>query len=275
VTDPAVGKRAAYHASDDARAPEPTIVAPGSARDGGRIGARQVLIVQHVPWEGPGLISQALAGLPTRTVVIAGAGDPPLPEACELAALVVMGGPMNADDTVAYPGLAAERRLLADAVAAGVPTLGVCLGAQLLARALGASVERDRAPEIGWAPITVRDQSDPVVGLLADTHVLHWHSDAFELPAGAQHLASSELTQVQAFRAGDAWGLQFHMEATASLVADWLSTSAMQADARAALGPAWREELERQTLEHSHGLRDVALSGLLNFAALAAARVHG
>lgn len=189
-----------------------------------------VLVLQHAPWERAGLIGRALGDLPVATRTVLDDPAPQLPPVGELAGLVVMGGPMGADDDAAHPGLPAERRLLAAAVDAQVPVLGVCLGMQLLARALGATVHPGHGTEIGVAPVEVLGP-DPVLDPLgAHPDVLHWHSDAVDLPAGATLLARSPVTPVQAFRAGSALGLQFHIEVDAGLWADWLAERAVRAD---------------------------------------------
>jgi len=130
-----------------------------------------VLVLQHAPWERPGLISQALAegapGVPGLTRTVAAEPRPNLPAARDLAGLVVMGGSMNAEDDAHFPGLAAERRLLAEAVDTAVPVLGVCLGLQLLARALGATEPcppSRNAPSSGWPPSPQRSGSAPARG---------------------------------------------------------------------------------------------------------------
>ena len=118
-----------------------------------------------------------------------------------------------------------------------MPVLGICLGAQLLARALGAEVRPGEGPEIGFAPVEVADPDDPVLGGLApDADVLHWHGDVFDLPAGAEPLASSARTEHQAFRHGNAWGVLFHPEADFALVEAWLAVPEMVDEAVAALG---------------------------------------
>lgn len=229
---------------------------------------RPVLVLQHVPWERPGLIGEALrvAGVPivARTVVDAPTCD--LPPARALAGLVVMGGPMNADDDATHPGLPAERRLLAEAVDAGVPVLGVCLGMQLLARALGAVVHPGRVCEIGFAPVEVLGEDPVLAPLGARPAVLHWHGDAAELPSGATLLASSSLTPVQAFRAGSALGLQFHLEVDRPLLGTWLAgpMAAEVAGREAALRA--EADLVLATLAPAAG------AGLAAFAAAAAAR---
>lgn len=194
-----------------------------------------LLAIQHVPWETPHRILDACHELAVRTVKPLAGQALPAPD--EVAGAVVMGGPMNVDEVERFPGLAAEREWLAVAVAGGLPVLGVCLGAQLLARALGAEVRPGEKKEIGFAPVEVLDAEDPVLGDLAPgAEVLHWHGDVFELPDGARRLASSELTANQAFRLGDAWGVLFHPEADYALVEAWLGVREMVDEALAALG---------------------------------------
>jgi GMP synthase (glutamine-hydrolysing) len=171
-------------------------------------------------------------------------GDEPLPAVEDVCGAVFMGGPMSVNDTDRYPRLAEEIAWLREAVEAELPVLGICLGSQLLARALGAEVAPSPAKEIGFAPIEVLEPSDPVVGPLApSTSVLHWHGEVFELPPGAS-LARSKPTEIQAFRAGPcAWGLLFHAEADDALVEQWLAEPTMAQEAREALGDSYAELL--------------------------------
>lgn len=201
-----------------------------------------LLAIQHVPWEGPHRILDACGSLRVETVKpLAGQA---LPAHEQVAGAVVMGGPMNVDELERFPALAAEREWLAGAAERGLPVLGICLGAQLLARALGAEVRAGEAPEIGFAPVEVSAPGDPVLGGLApSTEVLHWHGDVFDLPGGAQPLASSERTECQAFRAGNAWGVLFHPEADFALIEAWLSVPEMIDEAVAALGNEGEHEL--------------------------------
>lgn len=201
-----------------------------------------LLAIQHVPWEGPHRILDACGGLAVQTVKpLAGQ---PLPEHAAVDGVVVMGGPMNVDEVDRFPALGAEREWLATAMERELPVLGICLGAQLLARALGAEVSPGERPEIGFAPVEVSDRDDPVLGGLAPgTEVLHWHGDVFELPRGAVALASSELTERQAFRHGNAWGVLFHPEADFALVEAWLAVPEMIDEAVGVLGDAGVHEL--------------------------------
>jgi GMP synthase (glutamine-hydrolysing) len=138
--------------------------------------------------------------------------------------LIVMGGTMGVYDADRYPFLVEEVRLLREALSAGLPTLGVCLGSQLLASAGGALVYPGAAGiEIGWHPVT-RHADDPwLAGWPASFEPLAWHGDTFDLPDGATLLASSRLYPHQAFRLGSGLGLQFHVEATSALVREWFA----------------------------------------------------
>jgi GMP synthase-like glutamine amidotransferase len=184
------------------------------------------LLVQHVAFEGPGAIAQAIAdaGAPLTLLRVDRGDSLPLPAALgEVAGLVVMGGPMSVHDDLAW--LAEERALLRRAVEAGLPVLGVCLGAQQLAAALGAPVTEGPAPEygIGEVHLTTAALDDPVFGPApSPLPCVHWHGDTFDLPEGAVRLAGNAAYENQAFRVGArAYGLQFHVEVTASLVAHW------------------------------------------------------
>jgi GMP synthase-like glutamine amidotransferase len=183
-----------------------------------------VLVLQHVPVEGPGRIATALdrAGRTVKAVHPYRGDRVPLgPDG--LQGLVVLGGPMGVADTAAHPHLAAEMDLLADCVDAGVPVLGVCLGAQLLAAALGAPVGPAGSLELGWLPVHHLPDAarDPLLGALPDPFpALHWHGDEMGLPSAAVPLARSDATALQAFRVGDrAYALLFHLEADAAQVA--------------------------------------------------------
>ena len=176
----------------------------------------RIHIIQHVAFEGPGAIAEwAYEGGHSITVTEQFSGGK-LPSAAGLDFLVVMGGPMSAGDDAKFPWLAAEKQLIAEALKRQKAILGVCLGAQLLALALGARVYQNREREIGWFPVRSTPQaaaSRLFSGLPAEMTVLHWHGDTFDLPPGAVHLAESDFCRNQAFELeGSVLGLQFHLE---------------------------------------------------------------
>ncbi len=184
------------------------------------------LVVQHVSFEGPGSVADAVVGSGADLIVVRvdrGDAVPPPAALADVAGLVVMGGPMGVHDDLEW--LADERALLRAAVEDGRPVLGVCLGAQQLAAALGAMVTPGPAPEegVGEVHLTREADSDPVFGPApSPLPCIHWHGDTFGLPEGAVRLAGNDAYENQAFRIGDrAYGLQFHVEVTASLVAHW------------------------------------------------------
>ncbi|HEY1458234.1 MAG TPA: type 1 glutamine amidotransferase [Solirubrobacteraceae bacterium] len=182
--------------------------------------------IQHVPFEGPGLIAETAARRALRLEVCRVFEAAPLPEAGELAGLVVMGGPMGVSDTDEHPHLQAETELIASAVGQGTPVLGVCLGAQLLAHALGGRVYPGSTAQIGAGEVmlTAEGRGDPVLGCTRGERipVVHWHAETFDLPAGAVRLARSETCENQAFRIGEcAYGFQFHVEVDRELATGW------------------------------------------------------
>lgn len=183
-------------------------------------GAGTVDVLTHVDFEGPAAIGDRAeaAGLAVRVHDLWDGA--PVPALAGIERLVVMGGPMGAQDDRDHPFLAAERSLLAAATTAGAPVLGICLGAQLLAAALGAEVRRGPDPEIGPGSVDLlADASDDALFRVVRgirLAVMHWHGDTFDLPDGAVHLASSDAYPNQAFRCGSAYGLQFHVELRAT-----------------------------------------------------------
>ncbi|HYI45816.1 MAG TPA: type 1 glutamine amidotransferase [Actinomycetota bacterium] len=148
-----------------------------------------------------------------------------VPDLSDVSGLVVLGGEMNVDEMDSYPFLKTVRDLTRDAVEAGMPVLGVCLGAQVMARALGAEVTRSPIKEIGFVEVSATDagSADPVLGGFApSSKVFQFHEDMCGLPEGADLLFEGDTVAVQAFRVGErAYGVQFHLEVTMTEVENW------------------------------------------------------
>jgi GMP synthase-like glutamine amidotransferase len=176
------------------------------------------LVIQHVEPESSYWIGEALTAAGIEIVTRRIHCAEPLPRHIgDFDGLVVMGGPMSAKSDEGFPTRGRELALLVESLGLGLPTLGVCLGAQLLATAAGGHAMAGNAgPEIGWAPVQLSTNAakDPLFsGVPDELTVLHWHGETYELPPGATHLASSVSYREQAFRVGEsAWGLQFHLE---------------------------------------------------------------
>ena len=180
----------------------------------------KIYVLQHHPVEDLANIAGALEGAALAwQYVRVHEGQPVPPNMKGAGGLIVMGGPMGVYQTDRYPWLRDEFRLIEDAVKSKLPVLGVCLGAQVVAAALGAKVDRNpNGKEIGWHPIRLSDSAKDdrlMRGLPTTMTPFHWHGDIFELPPGAVSLASSDKTPCQAFRHGDkVYGFQFHFEVT-------------------------------------------------------------
>jgi GMP synthase (glutamine-hydrolysing) len=195
---------------------------------------RPILVLQQVAHEGLGRLYTIFRR--------AGAADDVVPcylegtvipdDLSPYGGMVLLGGPMSAVNAEDDPVLAAELALCSQAIARDFPTLGICLGAQLLARAAGARVFHGQTPEIGWDKVhlSLESQEDPLfAGLKNPLPVFQWHGDSFDLPAGAVHLASSPLFPHQAFRIGTrVYGLQFHLEVEEPMVKEWAAVNAAE-----------------------------------------------
>jgi GMP synthase (glutamine-hydrolysing) len=209
----------------------------------------QTLAIRHVPFEDLGLLGPLLAELghdvryieaPTANLA---ALDPLAPDL-----LVVLGGPIGVYENDRYPFLDHEVALLAARLRAQRPTLGICLGSQLMARALGARVYSSGTKEIGWAPITLSAAGHrSPLRHLEGTAVLHWHGDTFDLPNGAVHLASTAECRNQAFSIGThALALQFHGEAAGLALESWFVGHACEISATPGLSvPQLRSDTAR------------------------------
>lgn len=204
---------------------------------------KRVLFIQHGDVDKPGLLAEVLVGAGVELEVLHAHRGEPVPERLGgYDGLALGGGEQSAWEDEKYPYLAGECRLVHAAAEAGKPVIGLCLGGQLMARACGAEVRRAAQKEIGFFPVTLADgaAADPVLGHFpAKFPATHWHGDIFDLPAGAERLASSAMTANQAFRFGRGfYGFQFHPEMTPALfrelvddARDFFDGSGMDADA--------------------------------------------
>ncbi len=175
--------------------------------------------LQHVFFEGLGTIEDWLreSGYEITSTKLYDSEE--LPDVGDIDFLVAMGGPMSVNDEQDYPWLVKEKELIKSAIRAGKPTLGICLGAQLIADSMGAEVFPNPAKEIGWFPIKpVESKSNAVFKFPEETKVFHWHGETFSLPDGAVQTAKSNGCENQAFQIGaNVIGLQFHLETTPAL----------------------------------------------------------
>lgn len=214
----------------------------------------KILVFQHVPHEPLGALDARIRDRRHRIRYVNFSRDPGAnPNVTGYQALIVLGGPMNVDEADRCPHIAAEVRAIREALALEIPILGICLGAQLLAAALGARVYPAEEREIGWSTLvpTARGRTDPVIGAFGERErVFQWHGYTFDLPAGGDLLVTGEACANQAFRHGPrAYGFQFHLEADRALIHRWLNLPDHAAEVCAFGGPervsAIREETER------------------------------
>lgn len=213
---------------------------------------RKILVCQHVPYEILGTLDPLFRdhGFRVRYVNFGRFPDAK-PTIARYQGLVVLGGPMNVGDVARYPHLDHECRLIEDALRREIPVLGICLGAQLIARTLGAAVTANAVREIGWYRVerTQCAESDLVFSHFRDVErIFQWHGDTFALPAGATHLASSLGCSQQAFRYGDkVYGFQFHLEVDEELIARWLTVPLYLQHLRELHGDEGPERVRRET----------------------------
>ena len=187
-----------------------------------------VLITKHVDVEGPGLIEDCLQQAKIPYQVLSLESGSILPKLDHFTHIVILGGPMSVYEEDRYPFLREEDLFIKEAIQRGKSILGICLGAQLIAKALGARVYKAPVKEIGWYDVSLTriGSVDPFFSQLPKTFsVFQWHEDTFEIPHSAILIATSSLVPYQAFRYGDnAYGLQFHLEVTQEMIREWMET---------------------------------------------------
>lgn len=187
---------------------------------------KRVNVIRHLAFEDLGCFADVLAQQGFEVAYFeAGVDDLAVLQADSEALLVILGGPISANDVGDFPFLQTEIELLRQRIEQDKPTLGICLGAQLMARAMGQAVYPGKAKEIGWMPVELTDagNASPLAALEScNKVVLHWHGETFDLPDEAVLLASTDIATNQAFRVGNnIYGLQFHLEATAAGMERW------------------------------------------------------
>ena len=210
----------------------------------------KLLVLQHISCEHPGAFSEVIEERGVEAVPVELDEGETLPDWRDFDAVLAMGGPMGAYDDAEHPWLGPEKELVRAAVDGGKPFLGVCLGVQLLAAALGAEVRpMPNGAEVGLLPVelTAEGSTHPLFDGMPEPLIsLQWHGDTFELTEGATLLASSPAAPHQAFQAGEAgYGVQFHMEVTAEMAREWAKV------------PAYRKSLA-QTLGEERGAEFLA-----------------
>jgi GMP synthase-like glutamine amidotransferase len=206
-----------------------------------------VLVLQHIACEPPGEYETVLRERGATLHRVELDEGESLPPWRDFDAIVAMGGPMSVNDDAELPWLTAEKRAIGEAVRAGVPYFGACLGVQLLAASLGARVYAGPEPEVGVLPVTLTPEgvSDPLFSALPRTFpTLQWHGDTFDLPDGATRLASSPAFPNQAFRYGEsAYGIQFHVEVLPEMAREWAQVPAYAGYADRVLGEGGMQRL--------------------------------
>lgn len=243
---------------------------------------KKLLVLQHVAHELLGTLNPLLkrAGFRIRYVNFARHPDAE-PSLDGYDGLVVLGGPMSVNDTGRLPHLNIEIRLIEEALKRNLPVLGICLGAQLIAKTLGAAVYPNRAKEIGWYPVSPTDAaaSDPLLSEFQQQEMIfQWHGDTFDMPKTSCHLAFSTLCAHQAFRYGaNVYGFQFHLEVDEPMIHRWLRVPENRGEI-ATLGRHHSvERIHSETSDHIGGLQqlsDRVFGEFINLFGIAKKRKH-
>jgi GMP synthase (glutamine-hydrolysing) len=224
---------------------------------------KKLLVLQHVAHELLGTLNPLLKSAGFRLRYVNFARHPEAqPSLDGYHGLVVLGGPMSVNDTDRLPHLITEMKLIEAAMRRNLPVLGICLGAQLIAKTLGAAVYPGKEKEIGWYDIspTKEAESDPLfVKFQRAEKIFQWHGDTFDIPRSTAHLAFSTLCANQAFRYGTCvYGLQFHLEVDEPMIHRWLRVDENQTEIAALGGKIDADRIHEETPDHIHRLNELS-----------------
>jgi len=230
----------------------------------------RLLVFRHVAYEILGTLDPLLKDAGFRIKYVNFERHPDAEPSLEgYDGLIVLGGPMNVDEVDKYHNLKTEVKIIREAVKKGLPILGICLGSQLLAKALGAKVRKNPEKEIGWYEVspTKKGQKDPLISnFMQEEKIFQWHGDTFELPDGAKLLASSPLCKNQAFRYGEnVYGFQFHLEVDTPMIERWLRVPENKKEIEDLNGKVDPEEIRAETPDYILRLNELSNSVFGNF----------
>jgi GMP synthase (glutamine-hydrolysing) len=223
----------------------------------------KILVCQHVPHEILGTLDPLLrtSGFRIRYANFGRAPDLK-PDLSGYDGMVILGGPMNVDETDRHPYLLEEIRLIENALKNDKPVLGICLGSQLIAKALGAHVYRNHKKELGWYDLqpTALGREDALISHFQDREkVFQWHGCTFDIPKDAHHLVSSQDCPHQAFRYGDkTYGLQFHLEVDEAIITRWLNLPAPRQEWEELHGPLHSNQIPEITQHNRERIQELS-----------------
>lgn len=233
----------------------------------------KILVCQHVPHELLGTLNPLLKSSGFRIHYVNFGRHPDLEPALDsYDGLIILGGPMNVDDTQHHPHLTTEIKMIEAALKRDIPVLGICLGAQLIAKTLGASVKKNPIREIGWYDVVVTEggKTDPLFQHCEPSKkIFQWHQDTFDLPHGAVHLARSDTCDNQAFLYGNkVYGLQFHLEVDEPMIERWLKVPDNRQQLVESRGEFSAELILSETVLHIAPLKQLSKKVFGEFAGL-------